>query len=336
MRHESRTSWSGWSVVSVAFALLSLSVVSVAGQVEKSPSRVTSTVSGTSTVPRAPDGHPDLQGVWSFATLTPLERPSAFAGKETLTSNEAEEFAKQRLVSSNKDRRDGGGAADVERAYNEFWWDFGTKATTQPSLVVDPPSGRIPALTAEAQQRQSQRQNLFDNPEDRPISERCILGFNSGPPMVPSAYNNNVQIVQTADHVVILNEMIHSARIVPLSGRPHPTKDMRYLTGDSVGHWEGDTLIVDTTNFSKNGGFRGASANLHLIERISRVDQGTLRYEFTIDDPATWTKRWTVSIPMSSTNELIYEYACHEGNYALEGVLRGARHQEEARQQSHK
>ena len=336
MRHESRTSWSVWSVASVVFALLSLSVVSVAGQVEKSPSRVNSTVSGTSTVPRAPDGHPDLQGVWSFATLTPLERPSAFAGKETLTSNEAEEFAKQRLVSSNKDRRDGGGAADVERAYNEFWWDFGTKATTQPSLVVDPPSGRIPALTAEAQQRQSQRQNLFDNPEDRPISERCILGFNSGPPMVPSAYNNNVQIVQTADHVVILNEMIHSARIVPLSGRPHPTKDMRYLTGDSVGHWEGDTLIVDTTNFSKNGGFRGASANLHLIERISRVDQGTLRYEFTIDDPATWTKRWTVSIPMSSTNELIYEYACHEGNYALEGVLRGARHQEEARQQSHK
>jgi hypothetical protein len=323
-------------VLSVILALLSPSVVSVAGQVQKSPSKGISTVSSKSTVPRAPDGHPDLQGVWSFATLTPFERPSAFAGKQTLTPEEAEEFAKQRIDSSNKDRRDGGGAADVERAYNEFWWDFGTKASTQPSLVVDPPDGKIPSLTAEAQQRQSQRQNLFDNPEDRPISERCILGFNSGPPMVPSAYNNNVQIVQTGDHVVILNEMIHSARIVPLSGRPHPPRDMRYLTGDSVGRWEGDTLIVDTTNFSKNGGFRGASTNLHLIERISRVDQGTLRYEFTVDDPATWTKRWTVSIPMSSTNELIYEYACHEGNYALEGVLRGARHQEEARQQSHK
>jgi len=308
----------------------------VAGQVQKSPSKVTSTVSAKRTVPRAPDGHPDLQGVWSFATLTPLERPSAFAGRQTLTPEEAEAFAKQRIDSSNKDRRDGGGAADVERAYNEFWWDFGTKASTQPSLVVDPPDGKIPALTAEAKQRQSQRQNLFNNPEDRPISERCILGFNSGPPMVPSAYNNNVQIVQTGDHVVILNEMIHSARIVPLSGRPHPPKDMRYLTGDSVGHWEGDTLIVDTTNFSKNGGFRGASTNLHLIERISRIDQGTLRYEFTVDDPTTWTKPWTASIPMSSTNELMYEYACHEGNYALEGVLKGARHQEQTGQQTHK
>ncbi len=333
MRNQSRTSC---GVLSVILALLSLSVVRVAGQVQKSPSKVTSTVSAKRTVPRAPDGHPDLQGVWSFATLTPLERPSAFAGRQTLTPEEAEAFAKQRIDSSNKDRRDGGGAADVERAYNEFWWDFGTKASTQPSLVVDPPDGKIPALTAEAKQRQSQRQNLFNNPEDRPISERCILGFNSGPPMVPSAYNNNVQIVQTGDHVVILNEMIHSARIVPLSGRPHPPKDMRYLTGDSVGHWEGDTLIVDTTNFSKNGGFRGASTNLHLIERISRIDQGTLRYEFTVDDPTTWTKPWTASIPMSSTNELMYEYACHEGNYALEGVLKGARHQEQTGQQTHK
>jgi hypothetical protein len=333
MRNQSGTSC---GVLSVILALLSLSVVSVAGQVQKSPSKAASAVSTKRTVPRAPDGHPDLQGVWSFATLTPLERPSAFAGKQTLTAEEAETFAKQRIDSSNKDRRDGGGAADVERAYNEFWWDFGTKASTQPSLVVDPPDGKIPALTAEAKQRQSQRQNLFNNPEDRPISERCILGFNSGPPMVPSAYNNNVQIVQTGDHVVILNEMIHSARIVPLSGRPHPPKDMRYLTGDSVGHWEGDTLIVDTTNFSKNGGFRGASTNLHLIERISRIDEGTLRYEFTVDDPTTWTKPWTASIPMSSTNELMYEYACHEGNYALEGVLKGARHEEQTGQQTHK
>src|SRR5229473_340239 len=235
MRDQSRTSR---GVLSVILALLSPSVVSVAGQVQKSPSKATSTVSTKWTVPRAPD--------------------------------EAEAFAKQRIDSSNKDRRDGGGAADVERAYNEFWWDFGTKASTQPSLVVDPPDGKIPALTAEAQQRQSQRRNLFDNPEDRPISERCILGFNSGPPMVPSAYNNNVQIVQTGDHVVILNEMIHSARIVPLSGRSHPPRDIRYLTGDSVGHWEGDTLIVDTTNFSKNGGFRGASTN---------VTRGTMRWK---------------------------------------------------------
>jgi len=143
--------------------------------------------------------------------------------------------------------------------------------------------------------------------------------------MVPSAYNNNVQIIQTADNVVILNEMIHNARIVPMNGRTHPSKALRFLTGDSIGHWEGDTLVVDTTNFSRDGGFRGASSNMHLTERFSRVDANTLKYEFTIDDPATWTKKWTASIPMSRSDEQIFEYACHEGNYGLAGVLKGAR-----------
>jgi hypothetical protein len=146
--------------------------------------------------------------------------------------------------------------------------------------------------------------------------------------MVPSAYNNNVQLVQTHDHVTIVNEMIHSARIVDLTGRPHAPKAIRFLTGDSVGHWEGDTLVVDTTNFMKDGAFRGASANMHLMERFSREDANTLRYEFTVDDPATWTKKWTASIPMVRTNERMYEYSCHEANYALEGVLKGARFQE--------
>ena len=146
--------------------------------------------------------------------------------------------------------------------------------------------------------------------------------------MVPSAYNNNVQLVQTSGYVVILNEMIHSARIVDLSGRPHRPQTMRFLTGDSIGRWDGDTLLVDTTNFSIEGGFRGASANLHLVERFTRVDRETLRYEFTVDDPATWTRPWSASIPMTRTDELMFEYACHEGNYALEGVLKGARYQE--------
>jgi hypothetical protein len=290
----------------------------------------TTTTTGQSKkpIPRTADGRPDLQGTWDFAQLTPLERPSEFKDKDSITEEEAEEFAQRRIETSNKDRRDGGAAADVERAYNDFWWDFGTRIAKQRSLVVDPPDGRIPPLTDEARERNAQRRVLYENPEERPLPERCILGFNSGPPMVPSAYNNNMQLVQTGRHVMILNEMIHSARIVDMSGRPHMPKSMRFLTGDSIGRWEGDTLVVDTTNFSKERAFRGASANMHLVEKFTRVDRDTLRYEFTVDDPSVWTKSWTVSMPMALSNELMFEYACHEGNYALEGVLKGARYQE--------
>jgi len=307
-------SLSGRAFILLAFVLLA--VMSVAAQSKKSP------------VPRTADGRPDLQGLWDFAQLTPLERPSEFAGKDTLTEEEAEEFAQKRIETTHKDKRDGGAAADVERAYNDFWWDFGTRIAKQPSLVVDPPDGRIPALTQAAQDRAAARRNKYDNPEERPLAERCILGFNSGPPMVPSAYNNNVQIVQTRDNVLIVNEMIHSARIVDLSGRAHPSASMRFLTGDSVGRWEGDTLVVETTNFSKDGGFRGATTGMHLVEKFTRVNQDSLRYEFTVDDPATWTKNWSASIPMVRSNELMYEYACHEANYGLEGVLKGARYQD--------
>jgi hypothetical protein len=274
---------------------------------------------------------PDLQGTWDFAQLTPLERPSAFAGKDAITEEEAEAFADQRVRNENKDRRDGSAAADVERAYNDFWWDFGTRVAKQPSLVVDPPDGRIPALTPEARARIAARRGKYDNPEERPLAERCIVGFNSGPPMVPSAYNNNVQIVQTPDHVVIMNEMIHSARIVDLNRRTHLPASVRLLTGDSIGRWDGNALVVDTTNFSTDAIFRGATAGMHLVERFTRVDRNTLRYEFTVEDPATWTRPWSASIPMVRTDQLMYEYACHEGNYALTGVLQGARYQERVR-----
>jgi len=287
--------------------------------------------SGAPPVPRTADGRPDLQGMWDFAQLTPFERPNDFAGRESITEQEAEEFAQRRIETTHKDRRDGGAAADVERAYNDFWWDFGTRISKQPSLVVDPTDGRIPPQTPEAQARIAERRNRYDHPEERPLAERCLLGFNSGPPMVPSAYNNYVQIVQTRDHVVIVNEMVHSARIVDLSGRPHRPGEIRYLTGDSVGRWEGDTLVVDTTNFSKDGGFRGATANLHLVERFTRVDRDRLRYEFTVEDAATWTRTWSASIPMTRTDDLMYEYACHEANYSLEGVLKGARYQEKVK-----
>ena len=309
---------------SVIFGLFLLSAVSVSGQ------------SPTSKIPRTPDGRPDLQGTWDFAQLTPFERPGDFAGKQSLTDEEAEEFAQQRIETGNKDKRDGGAAADVERAYNDFWWDFGRRVAKQTSLVVDPPDGRVPALTPAAQERAAARRGHYDNPEERPLAERCVVGFNSGPPMVPSAYNNNVQLVQTRDHVVILNEMIHSARIVALSGRPHPPDSLRSLAGDSVGHWDGDTLVVDTTNFSQEAGFRGATTDLHLVERFTRVDRDTLRYEFTIDDPTTWTGKWSASIPMTRTDELIYEYACHESNYGLEGVLKGARYEDQLKAKTQK
>jgi hypothetical protein len=278
--------------------------------------------------PRTADGRPDLQATWDFAQLTPFERPSEFADKNSVTEEEAEEFAQRRVETSNKDKRDGGAAADVERAYNDFWWDFGRRIARQPSLVVDPPDGRVPAQLPAAQKRLADRRGKFDNPEERPLAERCILGFNSGPPMVPSAYNNNVQIVQTRDRVLILNEMIHSARIVDLTRREHLPQQIRFLTGDSIGRWDGDTLVVDTTNFSLEGGFRGATTKLHLVERFTRESPDALRYEFTVDDPDTWPRPWSASIPMARTDERMFEYACHEGNYALTGVLQGARYQE--------
>jgi|SRR4051812_21091205 len=278
---------------------------------------------------RTPDGRPDLQGTWDFAQLTPFERPGQFGEKSVLSDVEAEEFGQDRITSENKDRRDGSKDEDVARAYNDFWWDFGTRVAKQTSLVVDPPNGRLPALTADAQKKAAaNRTPKYDNVEERPLAERCILGFNSGPPMMPSAYNNNMQLVQTPTHVVILNEMVHSARLIDISGRAHYPKSMRFLTGDSIGRWEGNTLVVDTTNFSIEGNFRFSTRDMHLVERFSIEDADTLRYEFTMDDPAVWSSKWTASIPMHRTDELIYEYACHEANYGLEGVLKGARYGE--------
>jgi hypothetical protein len=280
---------------------------------------------------RTPDGRPDLQGTWDFAQLTPFERPGQFGEKSVLSDVEAEEFGQNRITQDNKDRRDGTADQDVARAYNDFWWDFGTRVAKQASLVVDPPSGRLPALTADAQKKAANQAPRYDNVEERPLAERCILGFNSGPPMMPSAYNNNMQLVQTPTQVVILNEMVHSARVIDLSGRPHRPASMRFLTGDSIGRWDGNTLVVDTTNFSIEGNFRFSTRDMHLVERFSLEEDNTLRYEFTMDDPTVWASKWTASIPMRRSDELIFEYACHEANYGLEGVLKGARYAEKAK-----
>ena len=321
----------GWFTVS------SLSAALVAGpvwgQVSSSKTHQPSQAK-TAVVSRAADGKPDLEGVWSFATLTPLERPAEFAGKTNITQQESAEYAKQLQERRNADRRDGGAVADVSRAYNDFWYDYGKSASTQSSLIIDPPDGKLPPLTLEGQKRRQARAAAYNRPargpEDRSLGERCILGFNSGPPMLPSAYNNNVQIYQMHDTVALLNEMVHNARIVPLDGRPHGT--VRQWVGDSRGHWEGDTLVVDTINFTNVGTafIIPTDENFHLIERFTRRDANTLIYEFTVEDPTIQTRPWTASVPMTKSNEPIYEYACHEGNYAMLGILEGARAEEKA------
>ena len=296
-------------------------------------------------------GAPELGGVWDFRTITPLERPAALKGKAVLTAEEAAQFTRQSAEGRNADRRDGGAQRDVERAYNDFWWDWGDSLTDdlRTSLIVDPPDGRIPTRTAAAQERARADRDAgirpvrgrvligspAHGPEDLGLSERCMLGFNSGPPMLPSAYNNNVQIFQTPDHVVIFSEMIHEARVVPLDGRPGLPDGMRQWMGDARGRWEGDTLVVESDNYTdKTGSFStivasyGSGESLHLVERFTRVDADTLRYEFTVDDPSTFSAAFTAAIPMQRTDAPFFEYACHEGNYGMTNLLTGARVQE--------
>ncbi len=303
-----------------------------------SPPRTVRT--SASSVPRTPEGRPDLQGTWNYSSLTPLERPAEFADRATLTPAEAAKYVRQVMERNNADRRDGGVDADVARAYNDLWYDRGSQVAVvdgraRTSLIVEPPDGRLPALTSDAQGKQAaraqaRRDRPADGPEDRSLTERC-LGFNAGPPMLPGPYNNYVQIFPFKDSVVVFNEMIHDARVIPTDGRPHlPSTIKRYL-GDSVGRWEGDTLVVDTTNFTDRTNFRGATDAMHLVERFTRVDANTLLYEFTVTDPAAFTKPWSVALPMSRTDEAVYEYACHEANEAMIGILRGARFGERTR-----
>ena len=286
--------------------------------------------------PRTADGQPDLQGIWTNATLTPLERPADLANKEFLTEQEAAEFAKRALTDVDADRRDGGAATDVNRAYNEFWRDRGkVVASRRTSLIIDTPDGRIPPLTPEgkkiaAARAEARRLHPFDGPENRSPAERCIATPNAGPPMMPANYNANYQIVQAPGYVLILSEQIHDARVIPLDGRPHLPAHIRQWTGDSRGRWEGGTLVVETTNFTDRTNFAGSGAGLRLIERFTRTDAETILYEYHVDDPATFTRPWTVQIPMTKARGPLFEYACHEGNYGMFGMLSGARAEERA------
>jgi hypothetical protein len=278
--------------------------------------------------PRTPDGQPDLQGVWTNVTITPLERPANLAGKEFFTEAEARQYEKDTLERNNADRRDGGAQADLSRAYNDAWYDRGTRVveTLRTSLVIDPPDGHIPR---KPQQGAALASAGFgkppEGPEDRALTERCILWPTAGPPMMPSFYNNNYQIVQAPGYVTILVEMIHDARIIPIDARPHVDASIHQWMGDPRGHWEGNTLVVETTNFNDKTRFQRAGQNMHLIERFTRTAPDTITYEFTVDDPATFTRPWTAQIPMKRTEGPIIEYACNEGNYAMAGMLAGAR-----------
>ena len=293
----------------------------------------------TWTPPKTAWGEPDLRGVWDFRTITPLERPKELSGTDVLNEEEAAEFAAETLRTRNKDRRTTDGLTareDIRNAYNQFWWDYGDKLTEdkRTSLIVDPPDGRIPPLTPLAKKRydgiRAARARPAHSPVDRGVAERCILGFNAGPPYTPSAYNNNVHIFQTPGYAVLLIEMVNDSRIVPLDGRPHPPEDIRQWRGAARGHWEGNTLVVESANFSDKTTFRGSGKNMRLTERFTRVGPERLRYEYTIDDPESFTKPWTAVIPMKKTDDPMFEYACHEGNYAMLTMLEGARADDKA------
>ena len=287
----------------------------------------------TGDAPRTPWGKPDLGGVWDFATLTPMERPAEFAGKERLTEEDVANIV-ARSAKFTEFLSEQGSCGNTG-TYDEFWFDFGSdvSADRRTSLVIDPPNGRIPDLTPPARERMAARRAyLRDHPadswEDRNLAERCLVGFNIGPPMAPSAYNNVFQMFQTEDHVVILNEMVHDARVVPLDGRDHLDAGIRQWLGNSRGYWDGDTLVVETANFRDETNFRGVTRDLRLVERFTRADANTLLYGFTVTDPRTFVRPWTAEVPMALSPNPTYEYACHEGNYGLEGILAGTRAEE--------
>jgi hypothetical protein len=277
-------------------------------------------------IPRLENGLPDMQGTWDFRTITPFQRPEALGNQSVLTAEEAAVFEAEE-----RERRDRDNFTDTTTTgdYNQFWYDRGEEilGDRRTSLVTSPENGRIPALTDAAQQRLTERRataRLAEGIETRPLAERCIMGFNSGPPMIPSAYNNNVQIVQTDGYFMMHNEMIHNIRPVRLDDSVH--RDVpRKWEGDSVGHWEGDTLVVETRNFARDTAFGNSSANMQLTEKFWMDDANTLNYEFTIEDSTTWTEPWTVMFPMVRAELPIYEYACHEGNYSMAGILGGWR-----------
>jgi len=286
-------------------------------------------------LPRTADGHPDLQGVWLNDTATPLERPKAFAEKAYFTPAEAREYEARYLL----DRAAAtvaGDSFELEVASDNDAFEPGkVLPSMRTSLVTDPPDGIVPSLTSDGQRRVRERTDRIrthyaDNPENFPNSDRCLnVGTATGPPMLPVFYNNNVQIVQTRDYMLVHTEMIHDARVIPLTRTTHLPRQVRLWTGDAVGRWDGDTLVVDTTNFTDKTAFRGTGSGLHVVERFSLSDPDTLGYSFTVDDSETFVRAWSATSAMTRTSARVFEYACHEANYSMLNALRGARFAEQ-------
>jgi hypothetical protein len=356
----------------VVTALIAVApLVSVAGQRQATTTQATAATTKTAAGAkpfRTPWGQPDLQGIWTYKTTTPLERPAKFQGREFLTREELAQAEKAAAALRFRDTREqkSGAVTDVGRAYDAHWFDRTGKPSARTSLIVDPPDGKMPPVKPEAKKKfaaWAAAKGLFasaadvggrpedvedgteggvdgrgsraDNPEDRRVGERCIT---FGAPRLPGGYNANVRIVQSPDYVVIENEMIHEARIIPLDGRPHLDTSVGQWLGDPRGHWEGETLVVDSTNFTDKNPFRGSFENLHVIERYTRIDESTVMYRATFEDPTAWARSWTVEYPFVTLQSLhdsnqddvdavpqMFEYACHEGNYGMPGQLRGQR-----------
>ena len=353
----------------MAVVAFSIAACSENKQVEvKSDDKTAAAKSAGYQAPRNSLGQPDLQGIWDFRTLTPLERPVELGDKATFTKEEQAAFKSQTIdvldVDKARDENDNAVSdtnTDVEGAYNNFWFDYGTSMNEdrRTSLITDPANGRLPALTEEAVTRMKQNhlrtfpvRDILSiglvgfrpvGPETLGLSERCLLSFNAGPPLIPSAYNNNLRIIQAPKHVVIFTEMIHDARVVPIDGSAHLPAEMTKWTGDSRGHWEGDTLVVETTNFTGKtptfqmpinlvdpalNGVVGTGENFTLIERFTRTSDSVIIYEYTVTDLSTFATPFTAVIPLKASDSQLFEYACHEGNHGAAGMLSGARQEE--------
>ncbi len=329
------------SVAILAVTIVVLALMPAPAAAQGAANAKTSAPAKNWTPPRTPDGQPDLQGVWNFSTVTPLERPKEFANKPVLTEEEAAAYEKREVTRMNVDlnKREGDPGT-----YNEFWWEHGSKiqADRRTSLVIDPPDGRIPSLTPEAQKRVAAantaairaRRDRPDSIEDFTIRDRCILYRPI--PATPTQNNNNFRIVQSRNSVAILQEEIHETRIIPLDGRPHIGSSIRQWNGDSRGHWEGDTLVVETTNFTDQTDFHGANVNLRVVERLTRAAPDRIDVEFTVTDPTTWTRPWTAKVNYWKNEDGLFEYACHEGDYAVKHILLNARAADAAKKESAK
>ena len=325
----------GWLFVAAAVAI---ALALAPGAAEAQPA-------GGGEAPRTAWGAPDLGGVWDFRSITPFERPEALGDRQLLTDEDAA-AVREEADETWRGIQDGNDAMPTG-SYNEAWYDVeGVGEDRRTSLVVDPPNGRVPPFTAGEQRRMAEQARVrrglglheltyggwVADMGPGHLAVRCIVGFNSGPPMTPSAYNNNMQLFQTEDHVVVLNEMVHSARVIPIDGRPHLDAGIPQQMGDSRGYWDGDTLVVESRNFLRGTGFLGGQTGPHfrLEERFTRIGPETLLYQATVDDPTVWTTPWTFELIMNRNDYPVYEYACHEGNYGIYNILTGQREAEAA------